>query len=149
MERHYNSPLVLSHDVNYLVFDYLDLVDLLNIFLTCKSLKYDVEKYSVNIKKQTFRNLLNMYKCINCPIVSYNISRICNHCIMDTCWKCYNKIGSEYLTPHNTKNNYIVLKCINECKYKCSNCNLFYKKKYIKKEDVYKIKFICVFCKKN
>lgn len=149
MEKQYNSPFVLSHDVNYLVFDCLDIMDLLNLFLTCKTLKYDVEKYSVNIKKQIFRKLLNYYKCINCPSISYSISNICDNCIMDTCWECYNKSGSEFLSSCNTvDNNYLILKCIDDCKYKCCNCNFFYKKNYIKKyEDKYKI--ICIFCKKN
>ena len=137
--------LILSHDINYMIFEYLDIEDLINVMLSCKSLKYDVENYSLKIKKQLFRELLNQYKCINCPSISYRISRICDNCVMDTCWECYSKTGNEFLETYFTNENYIILKCHYGCKYKCSNCNLFYKKKYIKKDDE-KYKIICIFC---
>lgn len=137
--------LVLSHDINYLIFNFLDVNDLVSLFSTCKSIKYDIENYSVKIKKQIFKKLLEKHKCINCPTISYNIFELCDECVMDTCWKCYNRTGNELLASYNTKKNYTILKCIYECKYKCSNCNFIYKKNYIKKNG-YKI--ICIFCHK-
>jgi len=145
LENVSNTFIVLTHDVNYIVFNYLDIRDLINLLSTCKSLKYDVEKYSLKIKKQIFKEFLNQYKCINCPSISYSISKICDNCVMDTCWECYNKTGNELLTPYNIVDDCIVLKCFYECKYKCSNCNLYYKKNYIKKDDE-KYKIICIFC---
>jgi hypothetical protein len=133
--------IVLSHDINYIIFEYLDINELVNIMLTCKILKYDIENYSVKIKKQIFKYLLNTYKCINCPSVSYNISNnLCDNCVMDTCWKCYTKPGNEFLKTYNTKYNYTILKCIYGCKYRCSECNLF----YTKKEHIKKHKKICI-----
>ena len=136
---------VIPHEVNYIIFEYLDINELINIMLSCKTLKYDIEKYSLKIKKKIFIKLINQYKCINCPKISYNISKLCDSCTMDTCWECYTKPGNEFLETHVTFENYIILKCHYGCKYKCFICNNFYKKKYIKKDEN-KYKITCMFC---
>jgi len=136
---------IVPHDVNYIIFEYLDINELINVMLCCKTLKYDIENYCLRIKKQTLRKLINEYKCINCPKISYSVSKLCDLCIMDTCWECYTKSGNEFLETHITDENYIILKCHYGCKYKCFNCNFFYKKKYIKKDEN-RYKIVCIFC---
>jgi hypothetical protein len=93
------SLVTNSNDINISIFQYLKLDELLQLYNTNKTLRYDVEKYSKINYNMPFQDLLKKYKCVHC----YNIcetsifKNLCDNCVCDTCWKCFNKIGSEKL----------------------------------------------------
>ena len=100
------SLVTNSNDVNIEIFKYLQIEDLLQLYNTNKTLKYDVEKYSKINYNVSFQELLKKYKCIHCyNICETSVFKLCDNCVCDTCWKCFNKTGSDKLIINSTYNN--------------------------------------------
>jgi len=107
-----------SNDVNMEIFKYLKISDLLHVYTTNKTLRYDVEKYSTINYNISFRELLLKYKCVHCNnICETSNFKLCDNCTCDTCWNCFDKKGSDKLII-----NSIYKKSGNYYYFCCENC---------------------------
>lgn len=137
-------------DLNVEIFKYLNFEDILNLYKTNKIIINDIEKYCQIIYKKSFKQVYKDLKCLHCNNLSDNIEfKICDNCACDTCWFCFNKVGSInllFVNILNLKYNRYDLeyKCFGECKYKCVKC----KKIYNRKDDIKIINCIttCISC---
>ena len=107
-----------SNDVNMEIFKYLQIEDLLRLYNTNKTLNYDVEKYSKINYNMSFQELLEKYKCLHCHnICETSNFKLCDNCVCDTCWNCFDKIGSDKLIINSiyekSGNNYLYFCCAN------------------------------------
>lgn len=137
---------LLPNDLISEILKFLEISEIRSLHLTSVSLNKDVEKYSIQIKKMSFNDLIKKYICLHCNNI--HDYKICNNCITDTCWNCFRKIGQENLKVVNCNiDGYysLIFLCIRNCKYKCKNCLSFYKKEYIWKNEK-DFTFVCYFC---
>lgn len=124
-----------STDINIQIFTYLTIEDLLNMYKTNKTILRDIELYTKIKYKKSFKQLYFENKCLHCNNLCDNIDfKICNSCITDTCWTCYNKVGNlnlYFMTNWDFSLNswYPTYKCINKCIYKCKKCKKNYTNK--------------------
>jgi len=131
------SLITNSSDINFEIFKYLNIEELLNLYKTCKLILKDIDKFSFNKYKKNFKQLYLENKCIHCNNLSDNMSfRLCDKCALDTCWTCFNKVGSLQLFAYNKWDNninvwYPSYKCFGHCIYKC-----FYCKRNFNKYDI-------------
>lgn len=142
------SIVTISSDINLEIFKYLKLDDLISLYKTNKTLVQDIEKYCKNIYKKTFHQVIDDYKCIHCNNICENENfKICDNCTCDTCWNCFNKVGSEYMCLKFDKDEndryYPYYGCINKCMYKCDKCKKSYNKKNV---IINKCKIVCLNC---
>lgn len=132
------SFITNSSDINIEIFTYLTFEELLNMYKTNKTILKDIEKFTQIKYKKTFKQLYFENKCLHCNNLCDNIEfKICDNCVTDTCWTCYNKVGNINLFlvtnfDNSLKTWYPSYKCFRKCTYKCKNC----KKKYSSKSDV-------------
>lgn len=147
-----------SNEINFEIFKYLDLNELKQLYDSNKILQYDIEKYSKHFFKKTWMQILKEKKCIHCFKLSDD--KICDNCISDTCWKCFNKVGCDNLHIDYIDNLDIldiktvnkhsdpILCCINECKFNCNICKKKLNKSLIYSDNI-NYKTYCINCYKN
>jgi hypothetical protein len=139
-----------STDINLEIFKYLRFEELLNLYKTNKMILSDIEKYSKIQYKKTFKQLYFDNKCLHCINLCDNINfRVCDNCILDTCWFCFYKSDNQNLRfvdnyDYFLKRYISSVKCIGNCIYKCYKC----KKIYFDKNNIiiYKCRTICNGC---
>jgi hypothetical protein len=137
-------------DINILIFQYMNLKELYNLYFLNKNIKKDIDCYILQKYKKSFKQLLCDYKCIHCFNLCDNIKfKVCDDCTMDTCWFCYSKVGSlnlllySYYNVQDKRIDY-VYKCDHKCNYKCINCRKIYNKNDVHVNNNCTI--ICVAC---
>lgn len=119
----------IPSDISIEIFKYLDISDLNSLHKTNKSMNYDIEKYSKQKFKNSWFNILKDKKCIHCKNLCDENNKICDECLCDTCWKCFNKVGNENLSVNyftdellNSNEEYLIICCTNGCKFNCCIC---------------------------
>lgn len=130
----------LCKDLTCEIFKYLKYNELEKTNIVNKSFYNDVSFFCNVYKKNTLKMLLHDKKCYNCENqCDTRYFKLCDQCVMDSCWKCYNKIGSINLHVNHNNDN---IECIKQCKFKCYSCKVFVNKYYKDKlNDIY-----CVIC---
>jgi len=137
----------ISSDLSFEIFKYLNIQDLDNLHKINKCFNFDIEKYSKTFFKNSWSYILNEKTCIHCKnLCSEN--NLCEDCLCDTCWKCFKKVGNEYLFVENFKSNneiYPIFACINGCTFTCNKCNKTFSENLIS-IDTNKCKNYCNHC---
>jgi hypothetical protein len=147
------SLILNSSDINIQIFDLLNFGELLNLYKTNnKILIIDIEKYTFLKYKKSFKKLYLDNKCLHCNNLCDNVKfKLCDICVYDTCWKCYNKVGSVNLCTrkkHQLKNFqeniFYQIECINKCIFNCRLCHRSYNKNDVIIDNCV---IICIGCK--
>uniref|UniRef100_A0A6C0I5Q8 F-box domain-containing protein n=1 Tax=viral metagenome TaxID=1070528 RepID=A0A6C0I5Q8_9ZZZZ len=121
-------------DINSLIFQYINLKELYNLYFSNKNIKKDIDHYILQKYKKLFKQLLHENKCIHCFNLCDTVKfKVCDECTLDTCWFCYSKVGflNLLLCSHfNVQDKRIdyVYKCVHKCDYKCNKCKRIYNK---------------------
>lgn len=148
------SLILNSSDINIQTFEYLNFEELLNLYKTNnKILIKDIEKYTFLKYKKSFKKLYLDNKCLHCNNLCDNVKfKLCDTCVCDTCWNCYNKVGSVNLCTRKKRqsinlfqeNFFYQIECINACIFNCSSCHRNYNKNDVLIDNCI---ITCIVCK--
>ena len=146
------SLILNSTDLNIQIFEYLIFEELLNLYKTNKILITDIERFTFVKYKKSFKQLYIDNKCLHCNNLCDNIKfKLCDMCVLDTCWNCYSKVGNVnlYTCQINQLNSYTdhifyQIKCNSDCNYNCRSCNKNYNKNNV---IIEKCIIKCISCK--